>query len=74
MYQGHRPGFTIPYSSPEIFSDETDCFTSKSDVFSLGVIFYELIYGRYPFDINKNTTLVDSSMQHYLSLWFFVPE
>ncbi len=38
--QGHKPGFTIPYSSPEIFSNETKFFTSKSDVFSLGVIMF----------------------------------
>jgi len=57
-----------------MFSDDTGHFTNKSDVFSMGVIFYELLYGRYPFDINKNTTLIDEGMQHYLSFWLFTPE
>lgn len=70
----HKPGFTIPYSSPEIFSNETKNFTSKSDVFSLGVIMFEVLYLAYPYDIFEQTELIDDIMSNYLKKWLFVPE
>lgn len=39
------------YMSPEQFSAETQ-FTTASDVYSLGVLLYEMIYGRRPFEAN----------------------
>ena len=69
----YKPGFTIPYSSPEIFSNETKYFTSKSDVFSLGVIMFEVLYGCFPFDVCESTDAIDEVMERYLGKWLLSP-
>ena len=35
-----------PYTSPQIYKEEP--YTNKSDLWSVGVIFYELIFGYTP--------------------------
>jgi serine/threonine protein kinase len=67
------PGFTVPYSCPELYSDHRS-YTSKADIFSIGVIFYEMLYSRCPFDIHVNTTRIDQEMSKYSELWYFSPE
>jgi serine/threonine protein kinase len=70
----HKPGYTVPYSPPEIFKNESQIFLAKSDVFSLGVIMFEMIYGSYPYDIFETTERVDEIMRGYLKKWYFTPE
>ncbi|MEQ9410919.1 MAG: WD40 repeat domain-containing serine/threonine-protein kinase [Fuerstiella sp.] len=42
---------TRSYMSPEQFGDDPGAIDARSDVFAMGVVLYELLSGRLPFDI-----------------------
>jgi serine/threonine protein kinase len=63
----------VPYSSPEQFAG-CKTFSSKADVFSMGIIFYEVLYSKCPFNIFTRTTHLDGAMEDYQQLWLLSPE
>ncbi len=55
-----EPGMTLIYASPEQI--EGDGLTSATDVYSLGVILYELITGQRPFDHLDSAHLIPQAI------------
>lgn len=48
---------TIQYTSPEQCDAASNDIDTRSDVYSLGVVLYELLCGRLPYDLTKSTVV-----------------
>lgn len=48
---------TVPYMSPEQAQGLTDCIDVRTDVYALGVILYEILLDRLPYDVTNRSLL-----------------
>ncbi|QDS96606.1 Serine/threonine-protein kinase PknB [Roseimaritima multifibrata] len=46
---------TRPYMSPEQFDEDPSAVDARSDIYGLGVVFYELLTGKLPYDVRKRS-------------------
>ncbi|HRP61789.1 MAG TPA: tetratricopeptide repeat protein [Phycisphaerales bacterium] len=53
---------TLPYMSPEQVEGHTDRLDIRSDVYSLGVMLYELLVGQRPYEIGQSSVVSASRL------------
>jgi serine/threonine protein kinase len=60
---------TPQYAAPEALVPRSHCHGYESDFWSLGVVMFEIVYGKRPFEIHAPSALVRYSKATYQSAW-----
>jgi serine/threonine protein kinase len=68
----YKRGFTIPYASPEQIKYDQR-FTEKIDVFSFGVMFYEIIFDVFPVEVVRKGKEIYITEENYLKFYTMAP-
>ena len=55
---------TVNYMSPEQAEGRSDLVDVRSDVYSMGVLFYQLLLGRFPYDVSGPMVKVLETIRH----------
>lgn len=62
---------TVYYIAPEVLTQK---YTSKCDIWSIGVILYFMITGKLPYDGDSEEEIMDSLMQDQYDLKLFTDQ
>jgi serine/threonine protein kinase len=60
---------TTQYLAPEVLVPRSHCHGYESDFWSLGVVMFEMVYRKRPFDLHPPSALVRYSKATYQSTW-----
>ena len=55
---------SLPWASPEQTMDDPDAIDLRTDVYSLGVVLYQMLTGRFPYEVVGNLIDVIASVRH----------
>lgn len=72
LANSYRRGFTIPYASPE--QTKYNQYTEKNDIFSFGVMLWEIIFDSFPLEIARKGKEIYSIDEYYLRFYSIAPE
>jgi tRNA A-37 threonylcarbamoyl transferase component Bud32/tetratricopeptide (TPR) repeat protein len=60
----HEFGGTLAYASPEQVGGDPERIDVRTDVYSLGVILYELLTGEYPYEVSGSISEIVRNIEH----------